>query len=98
MGKENPKMSDSEEYQTEDSAKRRRKINNKAEGFEYKKTVRTPAKITTSEDKLDLMMEMIAEIKRDMEEIQLENRQLQEEIDVLKEENENLRKLKQKYR
>ena len=86
-------------YQTEDSAKRRRKINNKAEGFEYKKTVRTPAKITTSEDKLDLlMMEMIAEIKRDMEEIQLENRQLQEEIDVLKEENENLRKLKHKYR
>ena len=41
---------------------------------------------------------MIAEIKRDMEEILLENRQLQEEIDVLKEENENLRKLKHKYR
>ena len=76
----------SEDSETTDEGKRKRSTQDTETVFtKSKKTMRSPLKImTNNEDKLDKMMELLASITKDIQEIKQEQKQYQSEIIEIK--------------
>lgn len=89
----------SDEYSTDEVSKKRRAVKDIELAFERsKKTVRSPEKQGTNDDKLDQILKMMSELKKEQKEIieevkqvRKEQQQYKEEIRSLKQENENLK-------
>jgi hypothetical protein len=89
-------MGRDDDYSTDDSEKKRKAIKEVAESFERsKKTPRSPQKTQKKEeDKLDLILNIIREMKKDQIEIKNETHQIRAEQKGF---NEEIKKLKQNF-